>query len=357
MKRKTLFMTVALISLMACNGNAKKTADMGDTSSEPQTSQTQSAEDVTATIDVGSVWQDGLEWFQVRKEGDVLVFFGGTLHEGGSVFGLKANGGNRYKVVPALWENDPEMEAEASVSARGLLGLEPNDLSAELKVFDGKPIIVIKHKTQGVRSVLLRVEGNGMQGLEQSMKASLAQWMSGKWQGNDGKRYTMQPDQSYSFPTGSGKYKVVSVYEIPTSIIALNDGSHWSVESANGKMTLTEVKQDIQDEELWEPVNGGKIIQLSLSPEDQQQWRYGFASTVPLTVGMIEMYDKEDLRIMRNEIWARHGYKFNSPDLQQRFSKVKGYKPVADNSQVHLTPLEQLNAETIKALEERTEEW
>lgn len=356
MIRKSLFLTVALISMMACNGNAKKTAETGETGTNQESTQTQSAEAVKASIEVGSKWHDGLEWFQVRKDGDVLVFFGGTLHEGGSVFGLKANGNNRYKVVPALWENDPEMEAEASVSARGMLGLEPNDLTAELKAFDGKPVIVIKHKTLGVRSVLLSTD-DGMKALDASMQASMAQWMSGNWQSADGKRYTLKADQSYSFPSGSGKYKFEYVYDTPYNVITLNDGSHWSVEAAKGKLTLTEVKQDSQDEELWEPMNGGKTISLSLSPEDQQQWRYGFASTQPLTVGMIEGYDKEDLRIMRNEIWARHGYKFNSPDLQQRFSKVKGYKPVADNNQVHLTPLEQLNAETIKAVEERTEEW
>ena len=336
--------------MVACNGNTKKTVETEETNEE-QTAQ------ATPTINVGSYWHNGTEHFQVRKDGDVLVFFGGSLHEGGSVFGLKEQGNNHYKVVPALWENDPEMEAEASLSARGLLGLEPADLTAEAKVFNGKTVIVIKHKKLGVRSVLLNVAHDGMQELDVATKASMAQWIAGDWQSADGQRYSLKADQSYTFPSGSGKYKFEYVYDMPDNVIMLNDGSHWRVESAKGKMTLTQMRQDSQDEELWEPLEGGKTISLSLTAEEQQKWRYEFASTEVLTVGMIDIYDKEDLRVMRNEIWARHGYRFNSPDLQRRFEKVKGYKPVADNSQVRLTPLEQLNVETIKAVEERTEEW
>ena len=357
MIKKVLFFALVIFPIMACNGNTKKTVETGNTETNQESTQTHSAEAIKASIDVGSIWHNGTEWFKVRKEGDVFVFFGGSLHEGGAVFGLKANGNNSYKVVPALWENDPEMEAEPSLSARGLFGFEPNELTAEMKVFDGKPVIVIKHKTQGVRSVLLKSADKEMEALDKACKADMAQWMAGKWQSKDGQQYIFKADQSYAFPSGSGKYQFEYVYDTPSDIIILNDGSHWGVENAKGKMTLTEMKQDSQDEELWEPVNGGKTIQLTLSAEEQQQWRYEFASTQPLTVGMLSNYDKEDLRIMRNEIWARHGYRFNSPDLQQRFQKVKGYKQVADNSQVRLTPLEQLNVETIKAVEERTEEW
>jgi hypothetical protein len=51
---------------------------------------------------------------------------------------------------------------------------------------------------------------------------------------------------------------------------------------------------------------------------------------------------------MRNEIYARHGYVFNSADLKAYFSKQPWYKPLNNNSAVKLTPIENLNVELIK---------
>lgn len=62
-------------------------------------------------------------------------------------------------------------------------------------------------------------------------------------------------------------------------------------------------------------------------------------------------YTKSLARIMRNEIYARHGYNFNSADLKTYFGSKPWYKPVANNSQVKLSELEQLNIEILKHCE------
>ncbi len=63
-------------------------------------------------------------------------------------------------------------------------------------------------------------------------------------------------------------------------------------------------------------------------------------------------YTKSMLRLMRNEIYARHGYKFASADLTAYFSKMSWYKPVSDNSKVKLSDIEQLNVSLIKLAED-----
>jgi hypothetical protein len=65
----------------------------------------------------------------------------------------------------------------------------------------------------------------------------------------------------------------------------------------------------------------------------------------------LQYITREDLRIMRNEILARHGYRFQSADLQQYFGSKSWYHPGNNNAAIKLSPLEQLNVELIKAEE------
>jgi hypothetical protein len=56
-----------------------------------------------------------------------------------------------------------------------------------------------------------------------------------------------------------------------------------------------------------------------------------------------------ELRIARNEIYARHGYIFQSPDLSAHFSQFAWYKPTRTAGQ--LNPVEQQNIGLIKGEE------
>ena len=65
---------------------------------------------------------------------------------------------------------------------------------------------------------------------------------------------------------------------------------------------------------------------------------------------------RSTLRIMRNEILAVHGYRFQSEDLQHYFSTKEWYQPVESNSTVKPYLLDQLNIELIKAEEAKPDE-
>lgn len=56
-----------------------------------------------------------------------------------------------------------------------------------------------------------------------------------------------------------------------------------------------------------------------------------------------------ELWMLKNDIFARHGYRFNSPDLQRYYERRLDYQPVADNRQVVLNNIEQQNVELIQA--------
>jgi hypothetical protein len=58
---------------------------------------------------------------------------------------------------------------------------------------------------------------------------------------------------------------------------------------------------------------------------------YPQMATRRLTYADIAGKSSRELRIMRNEIYAQYGYRFNSYDLQNHFEKKSWYKPIAQN--------------------------
>ena len=89
---------------------------------------------------------------------------------------------------------------------------------------------------------------------------------------------------------------------------------------------------------------------------DANQGRWQFTNQKIIMERHLFRYSKSLLRLMRNEIYARHGYKFASADLTEYFSKTSWYHPVTDNSKITLSPLELLNVKIIKKVEENFED-
>ena len=75
------------------------------------------------------------------------------------------------------------------------------------------------------------------------------------------------------------------------------------------------------------------------------------SSTRPLTEADISPLALNELRIARNEIFARKGRSFRSPELVAHFSRFSWYRPTG--FEVELTPVEQENVDFLKAAEER----
>ena len=70
---------------------------------------------------------------------------------------------------------------------------------------------------------------------------------------------------------------------------------------------------------------------------------------VRLTPDMLRGLTREQLRLARNEIYARRGRFFRDPQLTAHFSRFDWYKPYAWD--VPLNPVEQANVNTIAAME------
>jgi len=78
---------------------------------------------------------------------------------------------------------------------------------------------------------------------------------------------------------------------------------------------------------------------------------YPQASKYKMTASELYGMSRYDLRIMRNEIYARHGYIFKTNDMRDYFINQNWYQPSYDDVTRFLTPVEKYNIELIKDLE------
>lgn len=89
---------------------------------------------------------------------------------------------------------------------------------------------------------------------------------------------------------------------------------------------------------------------------DPKAGKYPETSIKPLKEANVENMKPAELRIMRNEIYARHGYSFKMADMREHFDKLDWYMPMAVDITTKLTKVEKENAALIKRYEKYTEE-
>ncbi len=81
--------------------------------------------------------------------------------------------------------------------------------------------------------------------------------------------------------------------------------------------------------------------------------KYPFTSQRYLTREELSSFSDAELKLMRNEIFARHGYIFKTDAMNRYFSRQPWYRPQSDNVIDRLSPIELANVTTIKAAEKR----
>jgi hypothetical protein len=102
------------------------------------------------------------------------------------------------------------------------------------------------------------------------------------------------------------------------------------------------------------PSNDAQSVPDYNSATSTPETLYGYypeASTRLLTEDDVQNLTAEELRIMRNEIFARHGYIFKTASLSEYFASQDWYTPTYNNVDEFLTDIEKQNIRFIKAHE------
>ncbi|MCQ2974094.1 MAG: YARHG domain-containing protein [Bacteroidales bacterium] len=95
----------------------------------------------------------------------------------------------------------------------------------------------------------------------------------------------------------------------------------------------------------------GKLFHKLKNVSPQGRWT--FLSDEIVRNQALWRFDNKTLRIMRNEIYARHGWIFNSADLKSYFSAQPWYHPGTDNNKIKLSQIEEINVNIIKNFEKQ----
>ncbi len=90
----------------------------------------------------------------------------------------------------------------------------------------------------------------------------------------------------------------------------------------------------------------GKFSKRTKKTINEKRPYYNLSTDLLINTDLIDK-SKNELSIMRNEIYAAHGYKFKSRKWKDFFSNTSWYEPLFDNVDQLITPIERLNIEMI----------
>jgi hypothetical protein len=80
-------------------------------------------------------------------------------------------------------------------------------------------------------------------------------------------------------------------------------------------------------------------------------------STTLLSTKDVENMRRGDLEVLRNAIYARHGYAFRNRNMRVLFDNVEWYMPVSTDIREELTEIERKNVALLKRYEEHAERY
>ena len=199
----------------------------------------------------------------------------------------------------------------------------------------------------GVEDVYLKTTDDSQALNIRKMQALL----KGTYTRNDGKRVVIGSN-TISVGSEAGTFEIVTFNGMALNIIQLSGitgAKYWM-------MVPTQKGYNLYTGEFDEygMFSQGRRIG-SLIESDPQVGRFDATAHVVLNGSTLSQYKKETLRLMRNEIMARHGYVFQAQDLKDYFSREPWYKPCDDNSSIKLSFIEQLNVDLIIGEENRAQ--
>ena len=289
--------------------------------------------------DIISTWTNGYEFFSAGKYNDsLIVLSGGNLHEGGYGFTLKVLSNNEYVIIG----NSPEDDYDPSVGEKGDI--------AKVLTIDKYKVLAIYDSKDNIQEVLSELNG-GFENLVIRNKINYE--LSGKYRDENGKQYIFYPNKLKADGFSNQQdYKFEYEYDFPIEVLTFNNESFYYENSAGGLIIYKAQKDEYDD---WEKSN--KLMTLTKTEcinhtnNKDLKGKYPFVSTDIMINDILGNFDNKELRIMRNEIFARYGYKFKTAEMKAYFESQDWYSGLYDDVNDKLTDLEKLNVQLIKSHE------
>lgn len=303
----------------------------------------------------GTYWTDGTTVYYAQQDGNFVNMSGGTLHEGGYAFGLQCTDTkDLYFTLQAGTFNGTEA-GDAYISLPCKKGAE-----VETRQLGGDTYLLVNDKElMPVYSLRLMKE-------DEDLRTVIIDGMVQNWVG----KYSVTYSDIAQCPVGtdcaitsdrislgkyaSGAFQVMEEFETPSNIVKLANGMYVMIKPC-GKagqlrygLSLYTVSYDAENDVFGDE---RLIMVLDRKPGTSPRWR---TDTRVLLPGEISEHPRTELRVVRNEIFARHGFRFSSADLAGYFKSEPWYEMDSDpnvNNKIHFSAIESINISLLRAAE------
>lgn len=140
--------------------------------------------------------------------------------------------------------------------------------------------------------------------------------------------------------------------KIITEEIKPNSEEEENTETESDTTDETSEDQEIETEGTFS--DKGSTEEIDYTNEDIEKDAFLFPSdSVLVTEGELEKLDDKTVELIKNEIYARHGYIFTNRALKKYFESFNWYEPNEEYSPNLLNQTEKANLKTIKKFQSR----
>ena len=286
----------------------------------------------------GSTWTVGSLQYTAKVNADETISFTATTEGEELAFRLTPNHSKKNEYV--LGE-EPNADGFNPFSNMPRASLIDEDSYKLLCLYDQKGLL---------QNVL---DGKRLISAVQDAQSKWGAQLQGKYTAANGEPVVIE----WNSVTVAGKkalYEHMLFNDHITGVINIKDNNRlkgmWEAALSLDGITLYEVEKD----EYGMFHRKGRKETLKWARNDFP--RFNYATCFLLNDGQFRKLKKSTLRIMRNSILAQNGYRFQSKDLQDYFSKWSWYHPLSSNDDVTPNLIERLNIELIQAEEARPDE-
>lgn len=286
-----------------------------------------------------STWTNGYEFYSAGKYNDsLIVLSGGNLHEGGYMFTVKLLSDNEYIIIG----NSPDDDYEPSVGEKGDI--------VKIITVNKQKVLAIYDSNDNIQEVLSELNGSFEKLV---IKNKVNYELAGRYTDEKGKQYIFYPNKLKAEGLSDQQvYKFEYEYDFPIEVLTFNNESFYYESSGNGLIIYKAQKDEYGD---WKKTDKmmtlTKIEWINHTNNQDLKGKYPFVSTEIMINDILGNFDNKELRIMRNEIFARYGYKFKTTAMKSYFDSQDWYSGLYGNVNEKLTDLEKLNIQLIKMIE------
>lgn len=297
-------------------------------------------------INQDDTWTDGEQFFYITfLQGNKLHFEGGNLHEGGSAFYCEKLTATKIKILGSRPDDE------------GFPGFGEISWTLEYKKIKDIEILIARDSSKGFKGFLLKIPQK-INFEDFIIKNKTNFQLAGKYIIQKTKEpITFYPDDKRVSWNGKNKsYEFQTEYDMPTNVISISNKNYF-YERSFKDLFLYEAKSETLGE-----YEKGKLLHKLILKENIQRnpdnlyGDYFLASTTPLTEDIIRFFSSAELKLIRNEIFARHGYIFADKQIRKYFETKTWYRPVTQDVSNRLSEIEQLNIEQLKRAERENNE-